>query len=166
MKNEVVVVLDNVRSMHNVGAILRSCDVFGVTRLLCCGITPYPKIENDTRLPHIAKRATEQIAKASLGAERTIPVNHYESTADAVQSLRKAGYKIVAVEQAANSVSLEELDQNTKVALIFGHEVDGVDPVVINVADTIAEIAQFGEKESLNVAASAAIALHHFATKA
>lgn len=148
----VVVVLDNIRSAHNVGSAFRTCDSFKIDKLWLCGICAVPP--------------SAEIHKSALGAEDSVPWEHSDSTMDVVSHLRTVGYEIVSVEQTVNSVSLEkfspEFAEGKKYALIFGNEVDGVDQAVVDASDMSLEIPQFGTKHSLNVSVSVGVILWHF----
>lgn len=148
----VVVVLDNIRSAHNVGSAFRTCDSFKIDKLWLCGICAVPPLA--------------EIHKSALGAEDSVPWEHSDSTLDVVSHLRSVGYEIVSVEQTVNSVSLEkfspEFAEGKKYALIFGNEVDGVDQAVVDASDMTLEIPQFGTKHSLNVSVSVGVILWHF----
>lgn len=148
----VVVVLDNIRSAHNVGSAFRTCDSFKIDKLWLCGICAVPP--------------SAEIHKSALGAEDSVPWEHSDSTLDVVSHLRTVGYEIVSVEQTVNSVSLEkfspEFAEGKKYALIFGNEVDGVDQAVVDASDMSLEIPQFGTKHSLNVSVSVGVILWHF----
>lgn len=147
-----VVVLDNIRSAHNVGSAFRTCDSFKIDKLWLCGICAVPP--------------SAEIHKSALGAEDSVPWEHSDSTPDVVSHLRSLGYEIVSVEQTVNSVSLEkfspEFAEGKKYALIFGNEVDGVDQAVVDASDMTLEIPQFGTKHSLNVSVSVGVVLWHF----
>lgn len=148
----VVVVLDNIRSAHNVGSAFRTCDSFKIDKLWLCGICAVPP--------------SAEIHKSALGAEDSVPWEHSDSTMDVVNRLRSEGYAIVSVEQTVNSVSLEDFRpgfaEGKKYALIFGNEVDGVDQAVVDASDMSLEIPQFGTKHSLNVSVSVGVILWHF----
>lgn len=148
----VAVVLDNIRSAHNVGSAFRTCDSFKIDKLWLCGICAVPP--------------SAEIHKSALGAEDSVPWEHSDSTPDVVSRLRSLGYEIVSVEQTVNSVSLEkfspEFAEGKKYALIFGNEVDGVDQAVVDASDMTLEIPQFGTKHSLNVSVSVGVVLWHF----
>ena len=153
----VAVVLDNVRSAHNVGSAFRSCDSFKVDRLWLCGICAQPP--------------SAEIRKSALGAEESLPWIHEGNTLDAVRQLRESGYTIVSVEQTVGSVSLEDFvpdcwdpgqGRGRKYAFIFGNEVDGVAQEVVDASDFSLEIPQFGTKHSLNVSVSIGVVLWHF----
>jgi 23S rRNA (guanosine2251-2'-O)-methyltransferase len=152
-KLPVVVVLDNVRSMHNVGSIFRTCDGFAVEKIYLCGITSQP--------PH------REIEKTALGATQSISWIYYTDPVEAVEQLRKIGYQIIAVEQAEHSIMLNEFEakHNEKYALIFGNEVNGVSEEVMNIIDACIEIPQFGTKHSFNIVVSAGIVLWDFFSK-
>jgi len=145
-KNPVIVILDDVRSMHNVGSVFRTCDAFAATALYLCGYTPFP--------PH------RDIHKTALGATETVQWKHFSKTTDAVTEAKQAGYKIYAVEQAHNSTALNALNPNNeKIALIFGNEVTGVNEEVLQTVDGCIEIPQWGAKHSLNISVSVGVVL-------
>jgi 23S rRNA (guanosine2251-2'-O)-methyltransferase len=152
-KLPVAVVLDNVRSMHNVGSIFRTSDGFAVEQVCLCGITSQP--------PH------REIEKTALGATQSVNWTYFASTLQAVDHLRNEGYLIVAVEQAENSVMLNTFkpEPDQKYALIFGNEVNGVSDEVMIGIDTCLEIPQFGTKHSFNIVVSAGIVLWDFFAK-
>jgi 23S rRNA (guanosine2251-2'-O)-methyltransferase len=152
-KLPVAVVLDSVRSMHNIGSIFRTSDGFAVEQICLCGITAQP--------PH------REIEKTALGATQSINWSYHEDATAAVKQLRADGYKIIAIEQAENSVMLNEFTPNKidKYALIFGNEVNGVSDEVMQIIDTCIEIPQFGTKHSFNIVVSAGIVLWDFFAK-
>ncbi|MDB5001542.1 MAG: TrmH family methyltransferase [Mucilaginibacter sp.] len=152
-KLPVAVVLDNVRSMHNIGSIFRTSDGFAVNKVCLCGITAQP--------PH------REIEKTALGATQSVNWEYFETPLQAVQHLRNEGYQIIAIEQAENSTTLNTFapSSNEKYALIFGNEVNGVSDEVMEVIDTCIEIPQFGTKHSFNIVVSAGIVLWDFFAK-
>lgn len=152
-KLPVVVILDNVRSMHNVGSIFRTSDGFAVEQIILCGITGQP--------PH------REIEKTALGATQSINWLFYTNTIAAIEDLRQKGYKILAVEQANNSTKLNDFKPQTtdKYALIFGNEVNGVSDEAMQLIDECIEIPQFGTKHSFNIVVSAGIVLWDFCAK-
>lgn len=158
---KVVLIVDNVRSTHNVGSIFRSCDGFGVSELILCGITPYPTKKNDVRLPHLSKKIETQIFKTSLGAEKTVSWRYVENTEKSVTELKKQGYEVVALEQTNSSLPITNWKPTAKVALIVGNELDGVGPDLLKIVDQTVEIPMRGQKESLNVSVAAAVALFY-----
>ncbi len=158
--SEIVVVLDNIRSLHNVGSILRTCDGFGVRQLYAVGTTPYPGIDDDDRLPHVRRRANSQITKISLGAEKYVDTKYFELLGDATKELSLSGFNFWAIEQNSKSQTLENIKTKpSKLALIFGNEIEGVSDV--KNCDKVAEIPMLGTKESFNVAVSVGIVLYH-----
>lgn len=152
-KLPVAVVLDNVRSMHNIGSIFRTADGFAVEQLCLCGITAQP--------PH------REIEKTALGATLAVNWVYYDTALQAVEQLRSNGYIIIAVEQAENSTMLHEFTpvKGKKYALVFGNEVNGVSDDVMAVIDGCIEIPQFGTKHSFNIVVSAGIVLWDFFSK-
>ncbi len=150
-------VLDNIRSAENVGNILRSADAFGVEKVYLCGITPAP-IDRFGR--EFAK-----VTKAALGAEKTVAWEQAKDVSAVTQLLKGEGFVIAALEQHANSVPLNRLNNIKKLALVVGNEVGGVDGNVLAKADMIFEIPMGGKKESLNVAVATGIALFVLSTR-
>lgn len=146
-KLPVVAVLDNVRSAGNVGAFFRTSDAFGMGGVVLCGITARP--------PH------KEVHKTALGAELTVAWRGFDSTIEAVRTLRAEGYTIVAVEQVEGSVKLGDFvpDVAGKYALVFGNEVEGVEQAVVDECDLALEIPQVGTKHSLNVAVTGGVVL-------
>lgn len=152
-KIPLIVVLDNVRSRHNIGSVFRTSDAFRIEEIILCGITSTP--------PNV------EIHKTALGAEDSMKWRYLEETLSAVTELKTAGYTVFAIEQTENSVSLEsmELDKNKKYAVILGHEVHGVQQEVIDACQGCIEIPQYGTKHSLNVSVTAGIVVWDFFKK-
>ena len=146
-KTPVIVVLDNIRSMHNVGSVFRTADAFLIRAVYLCGYTPQP--------PH------RDIHKTALGATETVDWQYFATTAEAVQSLKAAGYSVYAVEQTEGSVPLQEfaLADSRGVAVVFGNEVSGVGEEALGLCDGSVEIPQWGMKHSLNISIAAGIVL-------
>ena len=146
-KTKVVIILDNIRSMHNVGSVFRTSDAFAVEKIILCGITARP--------PH------RDIEKSALGATASVVWEYEESTLVAVQKLKEKGYQIISIEQTENSHTLEdfEFSYHQPYAIIFGNEVDGVQQEVINQSNYCIEIPQFGTKHSFNVSVTAGIVM-------
>jgi tRNA G18 (ribose-2'-O)-methylase SpoU len=142
-----IIVLDNVRSHSNVGSIFRTADAFLTEAIYLCGITACP--------PH------REIQKTALGATESVAWKYFSKTEEAIKDLKKMGYVIISVEQAVGSVELQNLqiENGMKYALVFGHEVDGVDQEIVNNSDLCVEIPQFGTKHSFNIAISVGIVL-------
>ncbi len=156
---DIVLIAHNIRSTHNVGAFFRTCDGFGVTKIIFTGYTPYPTLENDTRLPHFSDKLTRQIHKTALGAEMHVPFEYYEMPP--IEALKREGYALIGLEQDERSIHLREYHPPAKVALLLGNEIDGIYPEFRAQCDTIVEIPMQGHKESFNVSVAAGIALYH-----
>jgi 23S rRNA (guanosine2251-2'-O)-methyltransferase len=150
-KRPIVIILDNIRSMHNVGAAFRIGDAFLIEKIYLCGITATPP--------------RNEISKTALGAEQHVMWEYYRETIDAIKTLKDEGYTLVGIEQTSVSQDLESFipDTNSKYALIYGHEVSGVDDEVLALCTHFLEIKQFGVKHSLNVSVSIGIATWHIA---
>lgn len=146
----VVVVLDNIRSAHNVGSVFRSCDAFKVDKIYLCGICAFPP--------------SPEIHKSALGAEYSVDWERCDHTLPTIERLRSEGYAIISVEQTEKSVSLEDFrkEAGKKYALVFGNEVEGVAQDVVDNSDFSIEIPQYGTKHSLNVSVSVGIVLWCF----
>ncbi len=156
-KMPLIVVLDDVRSMYNVGSVFRTADAFRAEAIYLCGITAQP--------PH------PEIHKTALGAEDTVAWKHFDTAMEAVQSLKEQGYTVLSVEQCEGSTMLNQLEvrevrevrEVKKYAIILGNEVKGVHQEVVDASDGCIEIPQFGTKHSLNVSTTAGIVIWHFA---
>lgn len=159
MLTPITLILHDIRSTYNVGSILRSAECFGVTEVFFSGYTPYPKIANDQRLPHIATKIHNQIAKTALGAETAVTAILCDSIEDALQSVKNKGYIVASLEQDENSIDIATYAFQSPTAFVIGNEVDGVPNWTKSNSDVILEIKQYGTKESLNVASATAIAL-------
>lgn len=147
-KNNIVVVLDNIRSMHNVGSVFRTADAFLIEAICLCGYTPQP--------PH------RDIHKTALGATETVDWIYFKSAVDAIKELKDRGYSVFAIEQTEHSVSLDRFffEAPGKLAVVFGNEVEGVGNEALNMCDGSIEIPQFGMKHSLNISVAAGIILY------
>ena len=146
----VVVVLDNIRSAHNVGSVFRTADSFKIDKVWLCGICAVPP--------------SAEIHKSALGAEDSVAWEHVDDTMDAVRRLKEEGYMVICAEQTVGSVMLDEFvpQKGGRYAVVFGNEVSGVRQDVVDAADMALEIPQFGTKHSLNVSVSAGVILWHF----
>lgn len=144
-KTPIAIVLDNVRSANNVGSVFRTSDAFALEEIHLCGITACP--------PH------KDIRKTALGASDAINWSHWQSSVEAIQHLKEDGYQIIAIEQAENSISLQDFNpcKKKKYAIVFGHEVKGVSEEVMQLVDSCIEIPQFGTKHSLNISVSVGV---------
>lgn len=158
-KLPLVVVLDNVRSLYNVGSVFRSCDAFRVERVMLCGITATPP--------------NAEIHKTALGGEDSVAWQYYADTAEAVKELKAMGYFVYSVEQCEGSTKLQDLslppsahrEESKGYAVVFGNEVKGVAQEVVDMSDGCIEIPQFGTKHSLNVSVTAGIIVWEFAKR-
>ena len=150
-KLPLVVVLDNVRSLHNVGSVFRSCDAFRIEAVYLCGITATPP--------------SAEIHKTALGAEDSVSWKYYESTLNAVEELKQKGYFVYSIEQVEGSENMAKisLDASKRYAVVLGNEVKGVEQAVVNASDSCLEIPQLGTKHSLNVSVTAGIVVWEFA---
>lgn len=155
---EIIVIAHNIRSTHNVGSIFRTAEGFGVSRIILSGYTPYPQVIDDTRLPHLSRKITEQIHKTALGAEELVSFE-YQPFVDLVD-LKSQDYRIVGLEQADRSVSLGDYTPPHKVALLLGEEVEGIPSELLEQCEDIIEIPMHGQKESFNVSVAAGIAIY------
>lgn len=153
-KQPLVVVLDHVRSLYNVGSVFRTSDAFRISGVCLCGITACP--------PH------PEIHKTALGAEESVAWQHFAQTEDAVRQLREQGYRVLAVEQCEGSTLLQNFQRkpDERIAVVLGNEVKGVQQQVVDMCDGCLEIPQFGTKHSLNVSVTAGIVLWHLSSLA
>jgi len=151
-KLPLVIVVDNVRSLNNIGSIFRTCDGFGVERIVLCGISATPP--------------SPEIHKTALGAEDSVDWEYCADTLQAVRKLQATGYEVCCLEQVQGSVMLQDFRprQGRKYALVIGNEVEGVDQAVVDACSFYIEIPQKGTKHSLNVSVSAGIAIWHFSS--
>lgn len=159
-KRNMVLIAHDIRSTHNVGALLRTAECLGVEMVYLTGYTPYPSLPDDSRLPHIHQKLTAQIHKTALGAETLVPWQYSEQPQDAIAALQQAGYTIAALEQAAGSIDISSWTPPDKIAILLGREVEGIAPELLALCDVVVEIPQLGQKESFNVVQAAAIGLY------
>lgn len=146
-KTPIIIVLDNIRSLNNIGSVFRTADAFLIEAVYLCGITAHP--------PH------REIQKTALGATETVVWKYHESTIDTIKKLKENGYKICAIEQTENSIMLNEfgVNKNEKLVVIFGNEVKGVEQEAIDLSDAVIEIPQYGTKHSLNISVSVGVVI-------
>jgi tRNA G18 (ribose-2'-O)-methylase SpoU len=154
-------ILQDIRSCHNVGSLLRTAEGIGVKHVYLTGYTPYPIAPDDERLPHIREKLARQIHKTALGAEETQSWSHHDNVETVFASLKASQTQLVALEQNSNSVPLPEFKTNNDVAVLLGREVEGIDARLLSVCDTVLEIPMVGQKESFNVVQAAAMTLYH-----
>jgi tRNA G18 (ribose-2'-O)-methylase SpoU len=150
-KTPIVIVLDNIRSLNNIGSVFRTADAFLIEAVYLCGITAQP--------PH------REIQKTALGATESVDWEYFTTTTEAINYLKTKGYKIAAIEQAKNSIMLNEFIPNKKLAVIFGNEVNGVEQEAINLSDYVIEIPQQGTKHSLNISVSCGVVIWDLVNK-
>jgi 23S rRNA (guanosine2251-2'-O)-methyltransferase len=160
-----VLIAHNIRSAHNIGSLLRTADGLGIEKLYLTGYSPYPKDANDSRLPHQADRQSKLINKTALGAENYVAWQYQKDIFKLVRQLKESGYKVVALEQTPGSTPINSYKAASKIALIVGNEVTGIDTNVLSVADAHLNLPMEGSKESFNVSVAAALALYHLKLK-
>lgn len=151
MSKNIFIVLDNIRSVHNVGSIFRTCDGAGVKKIYLCGVTPCP-------IDRFGRERSD-LAKVALGAQNTIQWQQVSDTLACIEQLKKDGVSIVAVEQDERAINYKDLVTSDTVAYVFGTEVTGLSPDVLNACDAVVEIPLAGLKESLNVSVAVGIIL-------
>ena len=146
-KTPLIVILDNIRSLNNIGSVFRTADAFLIEKIFLCGITATP--------PH------KDIQKTALGATDTVVWEHQENTEDVIKELREKGVKILSIEQAENAVMLNDFSpkNDETYAIVFGNEVKGVQQSVVSASDYVIEIPQYGSKHSLNISVSAGVVM-------
>jgi len=160
MRN-IVLIAHNLRSCHNVGSLLRTAEGLGVSEVILSGYTPFPGLVDDPRLPHLATKIDKQIHKTALGAETQQKWRHEEDVMAVLADLRRNGFTLAAIEQAATALPLPDFEPPQKIVLLVGREVEGVEPEILKQMNKILEIPMFGRKESFNVVQAAAMALYH-----
>jgi tRNA G18 (ribose-2'-O)-methylase SpoU len=155
-----VAIAHNMRSAYNVGALLRTADVFALSTVYCTGYTPYPEQEHDFRSPELISRLNHKIHKSALGAEHTVRCLHHPGISALLSELRTDGFSVAGLEIDDRSVSIAGYRPPDKVALLLGEEVDGIPAKLRAGCDDLLQIPQFGTKDSLNVSVAAGIALY------
>lgn len=153
----ITLILHNIRSTHNVGSIFRTAEGFGVEKIICSGYTPHPKLENDSRLPHIADKLHSQIHKTALDAETLVPFDYYENLDDWLET---NNLPLIALEQAPHSINLRDFTPPDEFVLVLGEEVNGIEGKYLAKCNSILEIPMQGKKESFNVSVASGIALY------
>lgn len=146
-KTPLIVILDNIRSLNNIGSVFRTCDAFLIEKIFLCGITATPP--------------NKEIHKTALGATESVDWEYVKSTISVVERLKSEGIRVISVEQTEKSIMLNDFQPNlaTKYAVIFGNEVKGVEQEVVSTSDGVIEIPQYGTKHSLNISVSAGIVI-------
>lgn len=157
---EIVLIAHNLRSCYNVGSLIRTAEGLGVKQIYLTGYTPCPESDDDNRLPYLRSKINNQIKKTSLGAEKFVNCQHQENILDLLKLLKKQEYLLVALEQSINSIDLDEFTTSTKLALLVGREVEGIEKDLLGLMDKIVSIPMLGKKESFNVTQAAAMAIY------
>lgn len=152
-KSPLIMVLDNIRSLNNIGSVFRTSDAFLIEKIILCGITATP--------PH------KDIHKTALGATDSVDWEYHKNTSDAISKLKNEGYIIVSIEQTEKAIMLQDfkVEKNKKYAVVFGNEVKGVQQEIVDISDCVIEIPQYGTKHSLNISVSAGVVIWEFFRK-
>ncbi len=162
----IVVIAHDIRSAHNVGSLFRTCEGLGINKLYLTGYTPYPKLNNDDRLPHEYNKIESQIDKTALGSQQLLSWDVSKNVKELISEYRNKGFEICALEQNNDSISLSQFKVPDKVVLILGNEVTGIEDSILEIVNYILEIPMKGKKESFNVVQAAAMTLfalkYHF----
>ena len=161
MSRNIVLIVHNLRSCHNVGSLLRTADGLGLDKVFLTGYTPYPETLSDIRLPHLRASISKKISKTALGAEDSVDWEHNSDIKKVIDNLRKLNYEILALEQTATSKDLKMYNPSGKIAIVVGREVEGIEREILDLCDQCLEITMLGKKESFNVVQAAAMALYH-----
>lgn len=155
MKKKFIIILDNIRSVHNVASLFRTGDGMGVSEICISGTTPTP-------IDRFGRERSD-FKKVSLGAQHTVSWKYFETTKEAIEFCKKEGYEVVALEQDARAKKLDEFSSEKNIALVLGPEVTGMSQEILSLCDSIVEIPMFGKKESLNVSVAGGIAMYELA---
>lgn len=158
---KIIIIAHNIRSAHNVGALLRTAEGLGIKKVYLSGYTPYPIKKNDERLPHIAKKTHSLIIKTSLGAESTQTWGQHNDSTVLINNLKSDGWYITGLEQTNLSTNLQSFLPPQKVVIVLGNEVSGIEQPILAQCDKILEIPMFGKKESFNVVEAGTMAMYH-----
>ena len=167
---EIIVLAHNIRSTHNIGAIIRTSEGFGVSKIIFSGYSPFPILKHENfqetgRLPHIAQKINSQIHKTALGSEEIVSFEISKDILKTIQELKNQGFEIFALEQSKKSIFLKDFmaHKNAKIALLLGEEVEGISKELLDSCNKTLEIPMFGRKESFNVSVATVIALYKIA---
>ncbi len=160
-KTKLYLIVENIRSAHNVGSLLRSAEGLGVSEVALCGYTPYPKKDNDERLPYLAEKINNRIRKTALGAEFKQRWRYFKDSQQAIGYYRDKGIQIVSLEQTNNAKQITKFKVSGDIALVVGNEIEGVKHDTIMASDSVIYIPMKGEKESFNVTIAASMALFY-----
>jgi len=157
----IVLIAHNLRSTHNIGSLLRTAEGLGVEKVYITGYSPYPRMTDDSRLPHIANKLHDAIKKTALGAEEQVAWEHVEDIEEVLKRLRHDDYQLCALEQTDTAVDITTFNPTERCALLLGSEVTGIDHDLLAQIPSHLVIPMFGQKESFNVVQAAAMALYH-----
>ena len=167
---EIIILAHNIRSTHNIGAILRTSEGFGVSKIIFSGYSPFPLLPNEDfqktgRLPYLAQKINSQIHKTALGAEEIVECEISNNIFKTIKNLKLQNFEILALEQSTKSIFLKDFSapENAKIALLLGEEVEGISEELVNLCDKTLEIPMFGQKESFNVSVATGITLYKIA---
>lgn len=168
-QRQIIILVHNIRSTQNVGAILRTADCLGVEHVYASGYTPNLETRTDGSnlplLPHIHDRLARELHRSALGAEQTMPFSYSNSISQLIGQLKHDDFTVVGLEQSSRSIALPDYQPPIKIALLLGEEVHGLTPELIDQCDQLVEIPMFGHKESYNVAIATGIALYELTTR-
>ena len=157
----VILIADNIRSLYNVGSLFRLADGLAIEAIYLCGMTGYPFVENDPRPAWVAKRADKEIRKTGLAGVDSIPFRYFENTVNATHELRASGYQIISLELASNSLDYRKASYQFPLAVVVGHETEGVNDLILNKSDLIVHLPIYGKGRSLNVSTATSAMLYH-----
>ena len=165
-RQPIFIILNNVRSLQNVGLCFRLCDAFLAEKLYLCGYTGYPPLlKNDQRRPHVIDHAKHEIEKTAIRTVDYVPWEHHPNTVKLISNLKKVGVQIAALEQTDQSVDYQNAKYKFPLALVLGHEREGVEDGVLKLADLVVEVPIYGLGNSLNVATTLSIVGYHLFEK-
>ena len=159
-QRSIVLVAHNLRSVHNVGSLLRSGEVFAIDKVWVTGFTPYPTYPGDEREAKLQAKQTRRMARAAAGAEQTMPLEHHPDVHALLGTLREAGYAVAGLEIDPAAIAIADYPPEQNVALLLGDEVFGIDPALREACDVLLQIPMYGQKFSLNVSVAAGVALY------
>lgn len=157
---QISLIINDVRSAHNVGSLFRTAEGFGVNHIYLTGITPHPAKTNDSRLPHFKEKQNKQIEKTALGSIEMSSWSYHESADFVIDLLKSKNYQLIALEQTKNSTLLNKFKPPEKCALLIGNEVNGIEQHLLNKCNETIEIKMYGQKESFNVVQATAVCLY------
>jgi len=164
-QRSIVLVAHNLRSIHNVGSLLRTGEVFAIDKVYVTGFTPHPSHPGDQRDAQLQEKQTRRMSRASAGAEQTMPLEHYGDVHDLLRALRADGYTLTGLEIDSAAIEIGEYPADQRVALVLGDEVHGIEPTLRQACDVLLQIPMYGRKNSLNISVAVGIALYGLQTR-